>query len=56
MSNKKQYKCAVDGCLGRRGKYIAMCGKIKCGNDSMCGAHGSTKCEHKIEIKEKNNG
>ena len=55
-TKKKLYKCAVNGCLGRRGKYIALCGKVKCGSESYCGAHGNSKCVHRIEVKENKNG
>ena len=41
------YKCKVNGVVGRMGKYTALCVKIKCGSDSICGAHGNKKCEHK---------
>lgn len=44
------YKCKVDGVLGKVGKYSAICGKIKCGDDSICGAHGNKKCEHKVRL------
>lgn len=52
--SKTIYKCAVNGSLGmtaiHKGKRIgAICGKIKCGPDSICGAHGNTKCKHKIK-------
>lgn len=48
------YKCAVDGSLGMtamyRGRKIgAICGNIKVGSDSICGAHGNFKCRHKVK-------
>lgn len=50
MSKKKIiYKCKVDGGLGRVGKYGAICGKSKVGGG--CGAHGNTKCEHKVRVE-----
>ena len=52
---KNKYKCKVNGCLGRFGKGFAMCGLNRVGDNSICGAHGNTKCEHKekvIEVKE----
>ena len=45
---KRKYKCKVNGCLGPN----AMCGSISVGSDSICFAHGNTKCRHKIKIKE----
>ena len=47
------YKCKVDGVVGRQGRYTAICGKIKFGNDSVCGAHGNTKCTHKVKEQAK---
>ncbi len=49
MSDKGRviYKCKVGGDLGRTGRYVAICGKSKAGGG--CGAHGNTKCEHKIK-------
>lgn len=47
MSMKVIFKCKVDGYLGRRGVYGAICGHIKV-NGSICGAHGNKKCEHKV--------
>lgn len=54
---KNIYKCAVDGNLGRVGKYGAICGKIKVCSGSLCGAHGNTKCKHKSKVNpsEQNN-
>lgn len=48
--NKPIYTCAVNGNLGRSGKYLAMCGRIGV-NTNICRAEG--KCEHKVkqEIK-----
>lgn len=47
------YKCSVNGNLGsvRYGRRTlgAICGKIKVGEGSICGAHGNTKCEYKIK-------
>jgi len=40
---KIKYKCAVNGCVSLN----AMCGAIKCGSDSICGAHGNTRWVHK---------
>ena len=45
---KQIYSCKVNGNLGRVGKYGAVCGKVKCGDESRCGAHGNFKCKHKV--------
>jgi len=47
--SKVIYQCKVDGALGRVGKYGAICGKSKVGGG--CGAHGNTKCEHKVRVE-----
>ncbi len=41
-----EYICAVGGVLGKRGKLIGMCSKIKCGSDD-CGFDG--ECDHKLQ-------
>lgn len=43
------YKCKVNGIVGRMGKALACCPKIKCGSESLCGAHGNTKCVYKVK-------
>ncbi len=48
--DKVIFKCKVGGYLGHVGKYAALCGKIKVGNDDICGAHGNTKCEHRVKV------
>ena len=51
MTSKKVYKCATDGVLERVGKLTGICPYIACGSDSICNAHGNTKCDHKsIEV------
>lgn len=51
--SKLIYKCKVNGIVGRQGRYSAVCGKIKCGSGSICGAHGNTKCVHKEKVESK---
>ena len=46
---KQIYSCKVNGVLGRRGKYVDICGKIKVGDAYRCGAHGNLKCHHKVK-------
>ena len=46
-------KCAVDGNLGRVGKYGAICGSISVNGKSECRAHGNKKCKHRIKWGEK---
>lgn len=41
------YKCKLDGVVGRRGKHVGMCGYIKCGSKSLCGAPVTVECHHK---------
>ena len=48
------FKCAVNGITGSmpmgRGRVAyAMCGSIKVGDKSICGAHGNYKCKHKVK-------
>lgn len=50
MKNRK-YKCAVNGRF-RRGNMIGLCPYMMIRDNSICGAHGNKKCEHKIKIKE----
>jgi|GEM_PF-5277245 len=52
MSNKSKviYQCNVNGVLGKAGKAIALCGKHKI--KGGCGAHGNTKCVHKVATNE----
>ena len=45
---KNEYKCRVDGVLGKVGKAFALCGKA--GVNSKCASHGNYKCEHKIKV------
>ena len=45
---KNEYKCRVDGVLGKVGKAFALCGKA--GVNSKCAAHGNFKCEHKMKV------
>lgn len=47
------YKCAVNGDLGRVGKYGAICAKSNARGG--CGAHGNTKCIHKIKSEVEKN-
>ena len=47
------YKCAVNGILehkmiGRK-KVMGICGKIKVGDESICGAGDDIECKHKIK-------
>ena len=49
---KKQYKCKVNGCISN-GNIKGICGHKIVGNNDKCGAHGNTKCEHKIIAKSK---
>lgn len=49
MSGKIVYQCAVNGVVGKAGKAIALCGKHKL--KGGCGAHGNTKCEHKVRLE-----
>lgn len=49
MSGKIVYQCAVNGVVGKAGKAIALCGKHKL--KGGCGAHGNTKCEHKVRVE-----
>ena len=57
MSGNK-YKCAVDGIVVVYGyKYhprgiSGVCPHIKCGSDSLCGAHGNKKCQHKSKLEQ----
>lgn len=44
------YKCAVNGNLGRIGRYGAICAKSNARGGY--GAHGNTKCKHKIRLIE----
>ena len=55
MSGRKKviYQCKVEGYLGRVGKYSAICGKHKVSGG--CGAHGNTKCEHKVKANQPTN-
>ncbi|URQ87693.1 hypothetical protein J8Z28_07585 [Pseudoalteromonas sp. SCSIO 43088] len=48
---KNQYKCQVDGVLGKVGKAFALCGKS--GVNGKCSAHGNYKCEHKMKVAKK---
>lgn len=52
MINKRKiiYQCNVNGVLGKAGKAVALCGKHKL--KGGCGAHGNTKCEHKVATNE----
>lgn len=45
---KRNYKCKVDGVVGRVGKCIGICPKSVV--NGYCGAHGNTKCEHKEKL------
>ena len=40
---KIKYKCAVDGNVA----IGAICGKISCGSESICMAHGNNRCIYK---------
>ncbi|AUR84155.1 hypothetical protein NVP1049O_46 [Vibrio phage 1.049.O._10N.286.54.B5] len=52
------FKCTVNGVLSQEfigNKLVSgICGKIRVGDRSICGAHGNTKCVHKK--KEVNDG
>ncbi len=57
--SKNKYKCAIDGVVvvygyPRYPKGISgICPLIKCGSDSLCGAHGNKKCKHKSKLENK---
>ena len=52
MDNLKViYKCKVNGVVGRYGKLIAMCPKIKVGDSGLCGKSGECDWGYKIEVK-----
>lgn len=41
-------KCAVNGIVGRIGKVLGLCGYVKCGDKSLCGAPPDYVCKHKL--------
>ena len=50
------YKCAVNGSFKGvnfvGATVYGICGFKKCGSNSLCGAHGNYKCEHKYKVVE----
>ncbi|ALS32634.1 hypothetical protein PTRA_a1418 [Pseudoalteromonas translucida KMM 520] len=48
--SKVIYQCSVNGVIGKAGKAVALCGKHKI--KGGCGAHGNTKCAHKVVTNE----
>ncbi len=45
---KFKYICEVGGVI-RVGPHVGICSKSICSTNG-CGAHGNTKCKHKIQV------
>ncbi|MCH9645651.1 MAG: hypothetical protein K0U08_03300 [Proteobacteria bacterium] len=47
---KIKYKCLSNGVIAHKGQ-AGICGYNIVGDNSLCGAHGNTKCPHKVKRK-----